>query len=650
MKALIASPSRRAYSVGIRGALLVSLLGAVASLGTAAWATPLVVTVCGRDDAPGGLNLASALTQGGEIVIRCPAGQSVIEFTRTHETRSIVSIDGEGKVTLRGPVAGPLFKPDMALRLSHLTVANPRTAATANAPGAGTIILGPESSVELDDVITQDSGSAYVVKSLIARDSKFLRNGDPAAQVPSDAVVNAEFIELRHIEFTENFNHPIAGGSPPTPGRAALSRRILIEDSVFTGNRSTMLLTDAKVSIRQTRFEANGTTPEKSGGAWGCCGGAMTLVRSDADLLDTTFRSNGSAGFGGAIYALGSKLRITQSVFEGNNARVGGAVMFWGRRPKVNIWSTDDWLDPPQLELRRTQFRANKATLIGGGLAFAGDVEGDGVLFQTNVSGGAGGAIADLGTSILPDPYGEVLDALVKATEPPQSDSISLARPILVDNRAASGGAAIASGSAVVTIGNGLIARNQLTGKSGGGTVSGAKVTLVNTTLADNPAGGIVVTAGATARLGNTILLRNAGFNCTLTGTLSDAGHNIQYPGSDCGAPAAVRDPGLDGEYAPGLFSAARGAGDIGLCATDPQVRGIDLFGKPRLEGGRCDAGAIEQPVPQTIASALGLGSGRDSVLRLLWLLVLLVLLFFLFGLLWTVRRRRRADPEPPND
>jgi predicted outer membrane repeat protein len=645
-----ASTPRRGCLPGVRARIIVLVLGVITALtgGELASAAPQVVTVCGRDNAPGGLNLATAIAAGGEIVIRCPAGQQAVELTGTLNARGIVHVDGEGKVTLHGPVAGPLFTADISLRLSRLTVENPRTAATASAPGAGTIILGPKASVDLDGVTTQNSLAAYVAQSLTAQDSIFLRNGDSAEQTAFAAVINADSIELRRVTFTGNFDHPIAGGSPPAIGRPALSRRIVIEDSVFTGNRSTMLLTDARVSIRRTRFEGNGTPRDKWGGAWECCGGAITLVRADADLSDTEFRDNAAAGFGGAIYALGSRLRITRSVFERNKGRVGGAVMFWGRRPKVNIWSTEDWPDPPRLELRRTQFRGNTATAFGGSLVFAGTVEGDAVLFQANVSDGTGGAIADWRAAVLPDPYGGVFDALVGATQPNQPDSIALARPILVDNRAGSRGAALAAGSAAVAIGNGLIARNQVTAAPSGGAVSGAKVTLVNTTLADNPAGGLVVAAGATARLGNTILLRNAGFNCALGGTLSDAGRNIQSPGNDCGAAVGARDPGLDGQYAPGLISAARGAGDTGMCAADPQVRGVDLFGKSRLERGRCDVGAIERPLPQTVASALGLGSGSDAVPRLLWLLVLLVILLFLLGLLWAAWRRRRRSGLPP--
>jgi predicted outer membrane repeat protein len=629
--------------MGRRTRMIVLALGAIVELSVGAHlsAAQQVVTVCGRDDAPGGLNLATAIAAGGDIVIRCPAGQETIQLTATRDARGIVRVDGGGKVTLRGPVAGPLFTADIALRLSRLTVENPRTAATASAPGAGTIVLGPKASVDLEGVTTQDSLAAYIAQNLSARDSIFQRNGDPTEPVAFGAIINADRIELQRVTFSGNFDHPIAGGSPPEIGRPALSRSIVIEDSVFTGNRSTLLLIDARITIRHTRFEGNGTTPDKWGRAWDCCGGAITFVRAEADVSDTQFRNNAAGGFGGAIYALGTRLRITRSVFENNKARAGGAVMFWGRRPAMNIWSTGDSPDPPELELRRTQFRGNSATAFGGGLVFAGVVEGDAVLFEANVSGGAGGAIADWRADDLPEPYAGVFDALVGTTQVGQPDSLALARPIMVDNRAASRGAALATGSAAVAIGNGLIARNQVTAGSGGA-VSGAKLTLINTTLADNPAGGLVAAATATVRLGNTILLRNAGFNCALGGALSDAGHNIQYPGNDCGAAVSARDPGIDGQYSPGLISAARGAADAGMCAADPQVRGVDLLGTPRLERGRCDVGAIERPLPESLASALGLGSGRDGVRRLWWLLVLLVILLFLLGLVRTALRRRR--------
>ncbi len=413
----------------------------------------------------------------------------------------------------------------------------------------------------------------------------------------------------------------------------------MITDSVFSGNLATTLLQDARVSISRTRFEGNGVGSDKWGGAWACCGGAVTLVRTDSQLSDTVFSGNSSGGFGGAIYALGSKLRISGSLFQGNNARAGGAVMFWGRAPKTNIWSTGEWEEAPQLEMRRTQFKGDRAALLGGGVLFAGAVAGDAVLFQANESGGAGGAIADWRGAPLAEPYGGVFDDLVSATQENQADSIALARPILVENHASGPGAALATGTASVVIGNGLIARNQSTGAAAAGAVSATKLVLVNTTVADNPGGGIAAGPTAAIRLGNTILLRNSEFNCAPGFSVSDAGNNLQYPHDSCGGAIAARDPGLDSQYAPGLVSAARAAGNKLLCAADPEVEGVDLMGNARL---LCDVGAIERPLPQAMASALGLGGGSRGLTRLVRLLVLLCLLLFLLGFLWAVLNRKR--------
>ena len=647
MKHSAAEPPRQGLQTGvgagIRGALLT--LGLIAALIGAqpSRAAPQVVTVCGRDDAPGGLNLATAMAAGGDIVIRCLAGPSVITLTSTLAARGIVHVDGEGKAVLRGPVAGPLFTADVALRLSRLTVENPRSAATAGAPGAGTVIFGPKATVELDTVTTQNSRAAYVAQRLSARDSVFLRNGDAAGRATA-AVIDADAVDLLRTTFTDNLDHPVAGGSSPIAGRIALSREVRIDDSTFTGNRATLLLADARVSVRRSRFQGNGTPADTWGGAWDCCGGAVTFVRADADVADSEFRGNASAGFGGAIYAIGSRLRVARSLFEGNKARVGGAVMVWGRRPLQNIWSSEDWLEPPRLELRRVRFRANTSTAAGGALAFAGTVDGDAVLFEANVSGGAGGAVAGWQAVELAAPHDGVFDGLVATTSPAAPDRLLLSRPIMVGNVAGGPGAALAAGPAAVVIGNGLLTGNRgtATGGTSGGTLSGTQLTVVNATLADNPAGGISGGTGAAVRLGNAILLRNAAYNCAVSGTLSDAGGNLQHPGIDCGVAAASQDAGLDSRYAPELLSAARGAGQVALCAADPQVRGVDVFGNPRLARGRCDVGAIEVPFPESMASALGVPRGQQAVARLVWLLVLLALLLFLLALGWAWWRRRR--------
>jgi hypothetical protein len=380
-------------------------------------------------------------------------------------------------------------------------------------------------------------------------------------------------VELIGCEFIDNGDHPIAGGAWPSPDRPALSRRVVIDDTVFSGNRSSLLLIDAQVSIRGSRFEGNGLAPAAARGAWSCCGGAVTLVRSQAEIVASEFRGNGSSGFGGAIHALGARLHISGSTFEGNRAWVGGAIMAWGHPPSRNIWSVDDWIDLPRLELTRTTFRGNAATELGGAVAFAGALSGVGVLFADNEAGPAGGGIASWRSANLPEPYGDVLAALADNTEPVPAHTVSLARPIFVDNRAGTTGAALAIADARAAVGNSIVARNVASGP-GGAAVTGNDVRLINAVIADNAAIGIAALPGATVRLGNTVVADNGNENCSLAAQPEIAGPNLQTPGSDCGTAIASRDPGLDDTYAPELFSAARGAGDFGLCVSDPTVLG----------------------------------------------------------------------------
>ena len=84
------------------------------------------------------------------------------------------------------------------------------------------------------------------------------------------------------------------------------------------------------------------------------------MVRSDAEIHGGDFTGNGSFGLGGAILAIASRLTVGQSTFSGNEARVGGAIMSWGRPPRVNIWSEDDWTDLPRLMLSGVTFRRTR--------------------------------------------------------------------------------------------------------------------------------------------------------------------------------------------------------------------------------------------------------------------------------------------------
>lgn len=608
-------------------------LHATASLAPAA---QRIVNVCGQDNAPGGLNLIAAAASGEDILIECPAGQQTITITNTLNLPASVRLDGSGKVSLQGALSGPLFNAPLGLRLGHIIVENK----------LGPILAAPRATVELDDVTTQNSPGAYTALTFIARNSRFRQNGNPSQAAPG-AIINAETTQLTQTTFSGNFDHPIVTGLTPQPGQSVSTHRASIDDSTFSGNKATLLLTDANVSINRTRFESNGVPPAQWGQSWGCCGGAITLVRSLASIGSSQFRSNVSSGFGGAIYALASRVLITDSLFEANSARAAGAVMFWGRLPNASAPPIlPNTFPPPQLDLRRTQFHNNYSSSVGGALLFAGAVTANTVLFRANQSASAGGAIADWNAASLADPYRSVVPALVSISDSSPRDTLALARPILVDNVTGVRGAAVAASAASVAIGNGLIARNNVK-TWGGGSLNTAKlIALVNTTVADNPAGGLTLAPGGSAELGNAIFLRNSNFNCLSssgTAKITDRGGNLQYPSSDCSASIAVRDAGLDDQYTPSLTSAARVAASPSMCASDPEVLGVDLLGRTRLIRGRCDSGAMELPLPDTVAASLGLGAGVLAVRKLFWLLLLISLLLFLLGFFWKFRRRHRA-------
>ncbi len=590
-----------------------------------------VVTVCGRDDAAGGLNLATALGQPGSIVIRCPSGEDHIAITATRNIPSSRTIRAEQTVTLSGPGNGPMFTTALSLYLTGLTLTN-------HAAVAGSIVAGDHATVVLDNVTVEESPSAFLVRTLRASNSHFNRNGDVQAEATGSAVVDAETVAIADCEFTGNGDHPIAGGAWPTPDRVALSRQVTIDRSTFAGNRASLLFTDARVRIRSSRFVENGMRPEAARGAFGSTGGALTIVRSDVEITDSDFVGNGSTGLGGAILAIGARLSVTKSTFEANAARVGGAIASYGRPPRENIWSADEWIDLPRLMIARATFDGNTADDEGGALVFAGQVAADGVVLRKNTAGHVGGAIAAWNAAPLPEPWQGVFPGLANATEPRPGDQLRMTRSIVVDNRAADDGGALALAGADSAVGNTILARNT----SSGSTVSGSRLRLVNSVVANNAAAGLAGPSGATLELGNVAIFSNSGGNCAAGSTPAAIGPNLQSPDSTCGAAAQVKDPGLDSSYAPGVYSAVRGAGGWKLCITDPVVGGIDLLGHTRADGGgRCAIGAIERDFTEIVIAGISFGGIHVLPPCLWWCLAIFFIVIFLFSLL---RRRKRTS------
>lgn len=103
-------------------------------------------------------------------------------------------------------------------------------------------------------------------------------------------------------------------------------------------------------------------------------------------------------------------------------------------------------------------------------------------------------------------------------------------------------------------------------------------------------------------------MLNNMGGNCgaeAANAVITDEGHNLQHPGTDCGAALPSKDPQLDKLYVPWHVSPARSAGDNETCIKHDLVAGRDVYGDSRPEGQRCTIGAVERDLEHHTLVAL---------------------------------------------
>jgi len=192
-----------------------------------------------------------------------------------------------------------------------------------------------------------------------------------------------------------------------------------------------------------------------------------------------------------------------------------------------------------------------------------------------------------------------------------------------IKHNIASGGIQAAGGGiyngGTATLVNSTVSNNEARGSQGvfGGGIfvisSSATVTLTNCTIAHNSVSGDLVVSGggilnlegdSTVLLKNTIVADNLRTgdpdNCGGQDGITDGGHNLQFPGTNCGssiptadprlAPLGLYPPGKTETYALNAGSAAIDAGDNNACPATDQ-RGVI-----RPLGPACDIGAYEAP------------------------------------------------------
>lgn len=614
--------------------------GAWLACASPALAAPTVVSVCGRDDATGGTNLSAALAQGGDIQIRCGAGAATIRITRTHPLGRATRIDGAGTTTLIGSGQAPMFTTAHALDLTGLSITHdPQGAPMLRRPS----VVESTASLRLVRVRTERTTSPYQARRFTATDSDFNGNG-PADDRSFGVVINARVIELVRSRFRGNREH-LTGGGPIDQASQPPRRMLIVRESEFIDNRRALLALDGtKVEIVSSRFRQNGAAP---GPAWDCCGGALTAAHADITITGSEFTANRSGGAGGAILAIGSSLRIADTLFTGNEARAGGAISSFATPMAAGTWNMGAPLpDALGLRLERVRFRDNISDSIGGAIVWTGGLTGRGALFAGNRATAAGGAIAHPASASAADPASDAalaLASIVSLTQP-ATDRLTLGNGIFLDNRAPQG-AAIDGGTAFVALGNGLVARNQATGS--GAAVRSEALRLVNTTVTENIGlGALLSSASGSLVLSNAIIANNTRAACQAPiARIVAQGANLQFPGGTCGAAVPSLDPGLNAGFKPGLGSPARAGGAIDPCMTDPLVLGLDLHGNARGARGACAIGAIEDiHFADEARRALSTDDGERNLW--FWLLLLLLLLVFLCALRWGWKRARRKRAE----
>ena len=512
-----------------------------------------IVTLCDSDvqHVPGlpGLNLRDAVAGGGTVTFACKPG-TTIRITRTHAIPAPTVVDGDNAVGFKTDSAHAMFTVSHTLTLRGRTLSNGFIGLPTLSGPTG-IVAGPGVLI-LEHSQVRNTANPFHLDTIRAHHCVFEQNSGPA-------VIWARVALIHHSSFAGN--NAVAVRSPLVPEAVRPSVAVVM-DSTFTRNES---------------------------GLWWV--GTLHVARS-------TFTDNDNKGRpGGAIRIRGSA-RVEHSGFDRNHASAGGAI----------------WMDGGSLTLRRAVFHDNVAATDGGAIG-VGEIDEAAIVSQyatfTGNTAVRGGALKlGIGGTRIALQGGPNTFARNRASQGgaiyADFGRIQLARAVFSDNQASTEGGAVFSsrrGSPVAAVfANSLLVRNTA---PQGAAVSGTAVVLINSTVASNQGVAIALQplshfsdAGARGEidLRNSVVSNNAGGNCSTLppGHVAKGnGHNLQFPGNECGSAAATADPMLDALYVPQPGSPAFAGGDNLICLASP-IDAKDIYGASRPQGASCAVGAVE--------------------------------------------------------
>jgi predicted outer membrane repeat protein len=538
-----------------------TLAAAVLSLFPSPARADAVVNLCQDADQEGSGNLRKALLATpnsndliNHIIFQC-GGAATITISSPLEIFQATSLDGANAnqitlTSLSSSGRSSLFvvaNPGSFLYLNNLTLTHPNTTLQGcpdrSFPACVGSVVNGQGVTQLNNDVVRDSDTPIVVTSgsLTVFQSQFTGNsGTVIVEAPgmSDTTITGSV-------FQNNAAAPFAAtGSVIIKGSQFLSNSfsagvgapcaLTIDTTVFDGAKSRALGAACDTTISNSTFTNNS----------GDLGGAVSFSNAtQITLRADKFLSNG-AGEGGALYwrpptGVDRSLLILYSTFKDNTAAFGGAI------------------------------RVNDSTDLSGKTMMRLGVDD----FSHNVATASGGAI------------------FVGSTE------LTVERGIFADNRAAHNGGAIFLGNASPlhsVVANTLLVRNDA---PTGGAFLGDDTDIINSTVDSNK--GVAIADIVSQRTGlpinftNSIVSNNPQGGCGPAGLFDDAGHNLQFPGTDCGSSIRVANPRLDSMYIPLPGSPPMGNGDLTVCMAPP-INGRDVYGMGRPSGGVCTTGAAE--------------------------------------------------------
>ncbi len=584
-----------------------------------------IVTNCGIGSAPNGLNLATALQTGGDIVIQCGNGAMEIQLTQAMSVPFATAIDGEGRVTLISRGAGSMFELSGAkqLALRHLAIRNPSWASRDTSVVRN---LEFDAKLELTDVQVSNIHSPFAVGQIVVRDSTFTQNGVADAADAETAVIMATNLNMRSVIFRDNLFRPFSA-----TGRDSSHAQII--DCTFERNQRPSVWVRGDIAIVRSKFRENSNrsaqddltvSPDNPSTN---VAGALEIFGSRASISNSKFQGN-HGKWGGALLSYGSELTLQSSVLDQNQATWGGAVVHI--TPAQGIFAESPWKD---LILRHVKLRGNTAVNDGGAVLIAGKIRADTTFFSGNNARGSGGAI------------GSVTDASLAAASGPTV--LQFAGSFFLDNSAATG-SAISAPASPVRLGNGIVSRNKCRSSAA---VIGARVELANTTIVSNQGGGVRLVPGNGAppsapalTISNSILALNSRGNCASgQANMAVQGGNIQFPDGTCGGSIRVADPRLNQDFRPEGSSPARRLGAVSVCNAHELVDGRDIYGTQRGTA-TCSVGAVEADQGNDAVARLPswVKSNPEAILLYLFSLAVACFCFGIFlGL--RARKQRRA-------